>query len=88
MRLPGLLFPGDPGVPQYGNTANYKNFQPRFGFAYDVQGNAKTSIRGGFGMFYDSLQNGIYNNRFVDTSPFSVQINLNPVNRIHQFLRT
>jgi len=77
---PGLLFPGDPGVPQYGNKPNYKNFQPRFGFAYDVQGNAKTSIRGGFGMFYDSLQNGIYNNRFVDTSPFSVQVNLNPVN--------
>ena len=77
---PGLLFPGDPGVPQYGNKPNYKNFQPRFGFAYDVNGDAKTSIRGGFGMFYDSLQNGIYNNRFVDTSPFSVQVNLNPVN--------
>ncbi len=76
----GLLFPGDPGVPQYGNYANYKNFEPRIGFAYDVRGNGKTSVRGGFGMFYDSLQNGIYNNRFVDTSPFSVQINLNPVN--------
>ena len=77
---PGLLFPGDPGVPQYGNKSNYKNFEPRFGFAYDLQGNGKTSVRGGFGMFYDSMQNGIYNNRFVDTSPFSVQVNLNPVN--------
>ena len=77
---PGLLFPGDAGVPEYGNYANYKNVQPRLGFAYDVQGNGKTSVRGGFGMFYDSLQNGIYNNRFVDTSPFSVQVNLNPVN--------
>jgi len=77
---PGLLFPGDPGVPQYGSYSNYKNFEPRFGFAYDVRGNGRTSIRGGFGMFYDSLQNGIYNNRFVDTSPFSVQVNLNPVN--------
>ena len=77
---PGLLFPGDPNVPQYGNYASYRNWEPRFGFAYDVQGNGKMSIRGGFGMFYDSMQNGIYNNRFVDTSPFSVQVNLNPVN--------
>lgn len=73
---PGLLFPGDPGVPQYGLLVNYKNFSPRVGFAYDLTGNGKTSLRGGFGMFYDSLQNGIYNNRFVDVTPFSTQVNL------------
>jgi len=73
---PGLLFPGDPGVPQYGLLANYKNFSPRVGFAYDATGDGKTSLRGGFGMFYDALQNGIYNNRFVDVTPFSTQVNL------------
>ncbi|HEV3331219.1 MAG TPA: carboxypeptidase regulatory-like domain-containing protein [Bryobacteraceae bacterium] len=73
---PGLLFPGDPGVPQYGLLANYKNFSPRVGFAYDLTGDGKTSLRGGFGMFYDALQNGIYNNRFVDVTPFSTQVNL------------
>ena len=73
---PGLLVPGDPGVPQYGLLANYNNFSPRVGFAYDLTGDGKTSLRGGFGLFYDALQNGIYNNRFVDVTPFSTQVNL------------
>ena len=73
---PGLLFPGDPGVPKWGANASLNNFSPRLGFAYDLTGDGKTSVRGGGGIFYDALQDGIFNNRFVDVTPFSPQFSL------------
>jgi hypothetical protein len=73
---PGLLFPGDQNTPRWGANASLNTFSPRVGFAYDVTGDGKTSIRGGAGVFYDALQDGIFNNRFVDVSPFSPQFSL------------
>lgn len=46
---------------------------PRLGFAYDLT-NGKKSIRGGVGLFYDTRLNGVFNNRFVDVTPFSPQV--------------
>ncbi|MGH9445303.1 MAG: TonB-dependent receptor plug domain-containing protein, partial [Terriglobia bacterium] len=72
----GLLFPGDLGVPFAGVTGNYTDFAPRAGFAYDLTGNGKTSIRGGAGMFYDSRETAVVNNRDADITPFSPQVAL------------
>ncbi|MGD0200634.1 MAG: carboxypeptidase regulatory-like domain-containing protein [Bryobacteraceae bacterium] len=72
----GLGFPGDAGVPLAGLTGSYNNFAPRAGFAYDVFGDGKTSIRGGTGVFFDATQAGTMNNRIVDVTPFSPQLSI------------
>lgn len=73
---PGLMFTGDPGVPEDGITGDYSNVAPRVGFAWDVFGNGRTSFRGGFGTFYDSRVPAFSNNRFLGAAPFSATVSL------------
>jgi hypothetical protein len=54
----------------YGATVNPNyswNFGPRVGFAYNLYGDGKTVLRGGFGLFFDRTLNGIWEqNAFGD----------------------
>jgi len=47
-----------------------KNIAPRFGFAYDVFGDGKTAIRGGFGIFYEEPLFNAYRQAAFGTLPF------------------
>src|SRR5215510_2045430 len=43
---------------------------PRFGFAYDVFGNGKTALRGGFGIFHEQALFNAYRSSAYGTLPF------------------
>jgi hypothetical protein len=74
----GLLFPGDPGVPEQGVRSEYKDFMPRVGFALDVFGDGKTSLRGGGGLFFQTRQTANLNQKSSQVTPFSTNINQTP----------
>jgi hypothetical protein len=71
----GLVFAGDPGVPDGIFKTPFNNFAPRFGFAYDVLGNGKTSVRGSYGLFYAAFDQVVVSNNLVQ-QPYSLSITI------------
>jgi hypothetical protein len=52
----GLVVPGDPGVPNGLTQTYYKAFAPRIGIAWSPGTSGKTSIRAGWGLFYNPIE--------------------------------
>jgi len=53
------------------NASSNNNWGPRFGLAWDPQGNGKLAVRAGYGLFYDRTLNGIWEQNEFGTYPFN-----------------
>jgi hypothetical protein len=62
-------FVGEEGVEASPNTASV-----RVGFAWDITGDGRTSLRGGGGTFYDQRRDGESGNGAVNAAPFSLRL--------------
>ena len=75
---PGFSYPGDAGFEgKSGVKSHYKGFDPRVGFAWDVNGDGRTAVRAGAGLGHDYIHQYVHLNT-SSVAPFRLTVNLPP----------
>src|SRR3989442_1181952 len=64
--------PGCTGAAPYYSNPTTRNFEPRFGFAWDPRGNGKMAVRGGFAIFDILPLPGYYYTQQGIETPFTL----------------
>ena len=76
----GAKFYGDPNVERGGIPTSFTHFSPRAGFAWDPNGDGKTSVRGAIGVFYGSISGNEWNT-MTNFQPFSTRLTFSNINQ-------